>query len=423
MPSPKPFLPPDTGELLTAVVRRNGSRGRRLAGVLRPFAGRMWQREALDGLVAALGSLRGEARRRFLYDPDLRALLSTAEEGLALSDPQAHPQDLFDCAARGPWLARLAPSGRMDGRLRRRAASLGRELIGKAVSRLPALLAGVTPSGCSFGPFPLDLRADPEEGRAAREVVLPNAGPVEIRFGGRTWVLLAGKEAQLLGRGQPRMSAPVFIPGSSIRITRRVRWSRTGLRVGPHPGEATHRLGDALALLDAAWPEAGREVRAQTFVVVPLVEKGTVSYSHPERPGYSYINLSGKTLVNLADDLLHESAHHRLHGLEEIEGPLVDDDGEPRYWSPWRRTIRPVHGILHAAYTFTWRAALLSRLLGLEAARLPRVWIEGELKRESAMLRWSIGDLVDARKLELLTPAGSGLVTRIRDRTARLTGP
>jgi hypothetical protein len=107
---------------------------------------------------------------------------------------------------------------------------------------------------------------------------------------------------------------------------------------------AMRRLGLALGVLDAAWPEAARETRARTRLVLPLDEPGLVSFSMASRPGVSYINLRGKSVLDLADDLLHETAHHRLHTIESrvrLFVRTVPDSpggGDLRYWSPWRRS-------------------------------------------------------------------------------------
>src|SRR5207244_3649823 len=81
-----------------------------------------------------------------------------------------------------------------------------------------------------------------------------------------------------------------------------------------------------------AWPGAGREVRVRTRLVLPLDEPGLVSFSMASRPGVSFLNVRGKTILDLADDLLHETAHHRLHAIEErsrlfTNRALEDRDG------------------------------------------------------------------------------------------------
>jgi len=131
------------------------------------------------------------------------------------------------------------------------------------------------------------------------------------------------------------------------------------------------------------------------------------------RPGVSYINVRDKSAIDLADDVVHETAHHRLHALEEAEGPLDEDDGEPRYHSPWRRSVRPLRGILHAPYTFAYRAELLRRMLRAAARlpmrKVPRAWLAREIAAEESMLRRSLGDLADAERRGLLTAAGKRL--------------
>src|SRR5206468_1561077 len=99
------------------------------------------------------------------------------------------------------------------------------------------------------------------------------------------------------------------IPGSSIVVGPPLRSGRKRLRAIPDAAgarAAARRFGAALALIDAVWPEAGAEVRARTRLVLPLAERGLVSFSLPSRPGVSFINLRGKTVIDLADDLLHE---------------------------------------------------------------------------------------------------------------------
>lgn len=174
------------------------------------------------------------------------------------------------------------------------------------------------------------------------------------------------------------------------------------------------RLARALSLLRAVWEHGYREVLAWTRIVVPLYERGTVSFSQPDRPGVSYIRIPGKSLIDLADDLLHETAHHRLHALEE-EGPLTRDDEEPTCYSPWRRAIRPLRGILHATYTFSYRAQLLARLANA-AGPLPRSWIHRELKAERIALNACLADLAIANERGFLTPAGARLLRSLMKR-------
>ena len=114
--------------------------------------------------------------------------------------------------------------------------------------------------------------------------------------------------------------------------------------------------------------QAWQQTEHYTELVVPLDEPGTVSYSYASRPGVSYINVRGKRLLELVDDLLHEATHHKLHAIEEL-APLVDDDGLQEWWSPWRRAWRPLRGILHAGYTFSHAALIGAPPWALGVAR------------------------------------------------------
>ena len=128
--------------------------------------------------------------------------------------------------------------------------------------------------------------------------------------------------------------------------------------------------------------------------------------------------MQGKRVVDLADDLLHETAHHRLHSLEEL-APLKRKGADAHYYSPWRRQVRPLHGILHATYTFTFRAQLFQCLLALPG-RLPRAWLRREIQRERDMLQQSLRCLRDAQERRLLTAAGSRLLSELAYQIRRL---
>src|SRR5207249_959327 len=128
------------------------------------------------------------------------------------------------------------------------------------------------------------------------------------------------------GRSTAWRVSPHATPASPRRVLRRASSRCPRPRSGSTPpgscggaarARARRRLGAALAIVDAAWPEAGEEIRLRTRLVLPLDEPGLVSFSLVSRPGVSFINLRGKSTLDLADDLLHETAHHRLHAIEE----------------------------------------------------------------------------------------------------------
>ena len=222
--------------------------------------------------------------------------------------------------------------------------------------------------------------------------------------------------------GAGKISLRESIPGSSIvlggDLTKRT----------PRGHAVARRLGRALAIVDAGWPEAGQEIRRWTRLVIARDEPALVSYSLPSRPGVSFINLRGKRLIDLADDLLHETAHHRLHAIEETS-PLVPSRARPasrteiRYWSPWRRAQRPVRGILHAWYTFAFRAELFRRIVRtartggrtigpLRMSEPLMRELTAEAGKEKRWISASLRSLEDAAIRGYLTAAGRRLIGR-----------
>jgi len=353
--------------------------------------------EALFDLVARSEMLpvlvpRGRLPRDFAA----RCLRAARARGQVLEIEKA----ALDAASRDrDWLEGLAATRLGSPAARRFEGLTARRLEGLTARRLARLAAR----------YP----GDAEEGLAAGELAVP----------GTRW--LVDRRGALRAR--------TVIPGTGIVVGPPLRSGRTRLRaVRDRPGaeRSARRLGRALALLDAAWPEAGAEVRRRTRLVLPLAEPGLVSFSLPARPGVSFINLRGKSIVDLADDLLHETAHHRLHAIERrrrLVPAFAVGEGAPRFWSPWRRAPRPARGILHAVYTFAFRAELLTRMatvstaLGTHGSASPRrsaalapVSLRAEAARERRRLRSALEDLRRAARKGLLTAEGWRLLAPLR---------
>ncbi|HEU4400981.1 MAG TPA: HEXXH motif-containing putative peptide modification protein, partial [Candidatus Polarisedimenticolia bacterium] len=385
-------------------------------------------REALADLAAFLVGLR----LAFPSSERLRVRLTCREE-----PEQGRPSDRIDL---GTLPGAAAPLG--AGPVPRFAGPLA---IVAARSRRPEK------RGPQFGDDPapgqpivatltggtLTLRS-----RGSGEVIFPAAGS-RLRFPAPRLVTAPGRRpgnrpvrgrAASGARGGPfTLVQRETIPGSSILLAPAIDSRPRRLRVGrPVPGLGD-RLARALRLVRLAWPEGYQEIVSRTWMVAPIRESRLVSYSLVSRPGISFINVFGKTVVDLADDLLHETAHHRLHDIQEIADLLVPGPATHEvqaFDSPWRRSPRPLHGILHGAYTFLFRAELLRRLQRLSRAR-PRLvapllgrrrgsaWLRREIRSETAMLARALRDLGGAARTGLLTPAGRGLLREMRGWLAR----
>lgn len=366
---------------------------------------------ALTALVSVLRR-RGPARDSLLAGPALAAWLAAAEETLELLHPASSDRMLFDRISEGRHLALLVPHGRLDAGFRSRVRTLALRQRASLMRRLVPLLMFRLPPGVTLSGAELDLLEDGEEARRPGELHVEHPEPATARLPAGARVRLDGPRVRLASgatiawRPRPRLA------GSGIVLARSIVSTPGGLRVPLRARErrGVRRLSAALGLLQRAWPEAREAVELHTRVIVPLTEANTVSFSMPSRPGVSYINLEGKSLVDLADDLLHETAHHMLHAIEE-SGALVRDDGEPRYVSPWRRSLRPVRGILHATWTFGFRSELLDRLLRLPPERgLRRRWLRAQRDRERKALARGRAQLRDALAKGLLTRRGAAVL-------------
>jgi len=328
---------------------------------------------------------------------------------------------LFDRIARTEYLTEAVPSGKIDAGFPRRVRDRAVRVLRNRWSDLPRILLPHLPAS-GIGRVRLHFSERLDEGCPANR----------IRLGMTPAVLLwrgAGRPRHVTARlshGALTLKGPLAIrlyetiPGTSILLAHRLVSTRRSLRVGHRVSGLGRRTKQALSLVDRAWPWAGEEVRRRSWMVVPLVEPGTVSYSQLARPGISYINVLRGTILDLADDLLHETAHHRLHARQEL-GPLIRDDGDPRYTSPWRQGLRPLNGILHGAYTFLFRAELFLRLLRGEPALSParRGWIRTEAEREIAHCAQALRELAVADSEGLLTRSG---VILGREMVRRLEG-
>jgi HEXXH motif-containing protein len=141
----------------------------------------------------------------------------------------------------------------------------------------------------------------------------------------------------------------------------------------PPPAEAAvacrGRIAAALALLDLGDPAMAAEIRTLVGDVVLAV--GPDDPGALEFDGVSAFPLWGAIMLNAgpprsvlatAQALAHESGHNLLFGLC-ADGPLVENDGVPRYRSPLREELRPMDGIVHATFVTARMHGTLARLL------------------------------------------------------------
>ena len=187
------------------------------------------------------------------------------------------------------------------------------------------------------------------------------------------------------------------------------------------------RIARAWQAIQRAWPEGHALLTLLTSRVVPLKAPGVVSFSYRHRPGLSFVNCFDRDNLDLIDDLIHENSHHHLNLLLRKQVLYYRDRNQQIFYSPWRRTLRPLRGILHATFTFTMGALLFARLSAWAETRRGRTeWRKAGLTarhlvrarfrclEEIESVRYSLQDLEYAgRHLKWMTAPGARLVKQL----------
>ena len=187
------------------------------------------------------------------------------------------------------------------------------------------------------------------------------------------------------------------------------------------------RIARAWQTIQLAWPDGHEILALLTSRIIPLQAKGVVSFSYRHRPGLSFINCFDRDDLDLIDDLIHENSHHHLNLLLRKHVMYRGDHHQQIFYSPWRRSLRPLRGILHATFTFTMGALLFERLSCWGSGRGgAEQWKEAGLSKrdlqraqfrcleEVESVRYSLQDLHYAdHHLGWLTGSGRRLVVQL----------
>ncbi len=179
----------------------------------------------------------------------------------------------------------------------------------------------------------------------------------------------------------------------------------------------SQRIELALKLVRRYSPTSWERFINFTDVIIPIRDKEFVSYSHQNFPCASMINLYDRDFLDLSDDLLHENGHHHLNHYLNLE-KLIEEPSEMIYYSPWRRSQRPLRGIYHAYFTFFWAFKLFSDLANSD---LDNIWykfsdeekekIHWRAVEEFHMLDFSFQELKWARRKKLIHDEGWKLIS------------
>jgi hypothetical protein len=196
------------------------------------------------------------------------------------------------------------------------------------------------------------------------------------------------------------------------------------------------RITCAWKTIRLAWPDGHDVLALLTNRIIPLQAKGVVSFSYRHRPGLSFINCFDRDNLDLIDDLIHENSHHHLNLLLRKHVMYRGDHNQQIFYSPWRRSLRPLRGILHATFTFTMGALLFRHLTSWGSGPNGSVrWKQAGLTQrdlqrarfrcleEVESVRYSLLDLQYAdEQLGWLTGAGRKLVQEMATAIDHLAG-
>jgi 8-oxo-dGTP pyrophosphatase MutT (NUDIX family) len=119
-----------------------------------------------------------------------------------------------------------------------------------------------------------------------------------------------------------------------------------------HDRQLAAHVEQAMSLLDQFG--FGQIVRDNVGMVVALRNIGLLeaskSFTVNGLPNTAFIDFVSEPF-RLAELLLHEAAHSFLNDLLALTGDATSLS-ERTYWSPWKNSERPAHGIVHAAFAF-----------------------------------------------------------------------
>ena len=160
-------------------------------------------------------------------------------------------------------------------------------------------------------------------------------------------------------------------------------------------------------------------LKLYTHSFVNICDEDMVSHSTEELPGFTFIHFSNRSDHELIDDLVHENGHHFLNTVMAGD-ELFEEDSEPIFFSPWRKTLRPIRGIYHAHCTFMWAAYLFHDMLkneqftkDLKPSELTH--FQTRLFEELEMLAISKQELQKAFKKKAITTSGNNTIKLFED--------
>lgn len=150
--------------------------------------------------------------------------------------------------------------------------------------------------------------------------------------------------------------AALFVDSELCRVTDDVNHGSLVLTLTPSAAQAPPpvpraELESAISLVrDAGFADI---LRSSIGVVVLCAARGSEmleSYSISSMPDTMWVDYSSEAL-QIGEVVLHEAGHNWLNHALTACGEILPE--QPVWYSPWKQTERPAHGIIHAAWSFS----------------------------------------------------------------------
>lgn len=385
------------------------------------------------------------------------------------SDRREFAEQLFaECQEKffeNSYLDELFPKGKpqvrgLDGRLARLCKRLAQDIVQEALWLDPAAAAAwcrarkmrpwSVPGSLAqnferaeeAGAVPLGVAGDQCEAppslkrlltrAAGRATFLVDASGITVKAGRTREPIWSVPDGQPQWHWAVRPTAEVLCtPYGAVTVGSTLVYGkdRQPKKVVPTDPKQAARIRRAWETIHEAWPEGHEVLALLTSRIIPLNAKGVVSFSYRHRPGLSFINCFDRDNLDLIDDLIHENSHHHLNLLLRKHVMYHGDHNQQIFYSPWRRSLRPLRGILHATFTFTMGALLFERLSSwADTKQGMKQWKAAGLTQRDLMrarfrcleeiesVRYSIQDLEYAGShLKWLTGSGARLVRQLEE--------
>ncbi|MFE0376184.1 HEXXH motif-containing putative peptide modification protein [Streptomyces inhibens] len=140
---------------------------------------------------------------------------------------------------------------------------------------------------------------------------------------------------------------PYYVLGPDTTPARKdlLELATAAYNTGAQAGFDTLLAAHAVVLVLLRHKQLGDTLDSWTITRLP----GTIFSDHVNEP------------VVLARDLVHESGHHWLNDALAATASKISD--EAHFYSPWKKTMRPAFGFLHACWAFPLTMIYTARVL------------------------------------------------------------